>query len=87
MGWVPRLRGMSLQGIFLPFFPRRTTDRETISYLRGTEKGLQVKGVSTLGYQPFLNLVQKVEAALGGLSRQGTRESQRVANSTNVALG
>jgi len=37
-------------------------------------------GVSTSGYQPILNLGQKVEPVLGGLSRQGTRESQRVAN-------
>lgn len=75
---------MSLQGIFLPFLPRKTTDRETISYLRGTGKksgkGSEMDGVSTPGYQPILNLGQKVEPVLGGLSRQGTRESQRVAN-------
>ena len=73
----------------MPFFPRRTTDRETISYLGGTgnkfEKGSQVDGVRTPGYQPFLNLAQKVEAVLGGLSREGTRESQKVANGTNMA--
>lgn len=83
---------MSLQGFFLPFFPRKTTDRETSSYLcsrtgNKSGKGSEMDGVSTPGYQPVLNLAQKVEPVLGGLSRQGTRESQRVANSTNMALG